>query len=304
MLFYRITRILLLVGACVVISALSLAAPDAKPRHKFPHFSTNNYLNTADLAVLATVTKVVLPQASAANANNAPDGRTYALVTMKIDKMLIGKYSDGETVSLPIQCIQSLTPDGLHWIPNIPTNKPMLFALKREKFGYALTVPGTAMSPAENLTKWEFVQGEIPLTMSAPKVQGVIAFGKKTTITVLLKNPQDEPINITDLSLSGFFLSKKLDSYVSLYPGADEVPKLGKPLLLEAKSEKEVTMHVTATPPLAWGLFKPDCLLATPVAIRVVAHVGKAPDIGSLDYDTYNSPLTLTTAGFTPAKFD
>ena len=313
MFFHRFTRILLLAGTCVVLWALPLAAQDANGGHKSPHDQANNFLNAADLAVLATVTNVVLPKDPGAKVGNTGVNLTYAQVTMKIDKAFIGKYSAGETVTLPIQCMQANTQDGLRWVPDIQANTQTLFALKRDKSGYALTVPGaTAMSPAANLPQWDAALAALPLRISAPKIDGPVAFGEnaagerlKTTITVTLKNPLDQPINITYLNFTGFFLSKKLGNYLSLYPGTDEVPNAAKPLLLEAKSEKVVTVHVTSAAPDAWGLFEPDCMLVTPVAIRVIAHVARIPEAaGRNGAETYNSPLTLTTAGFTQAKFD
>jgi len=312
---HRMTLTLMAVIVCLFTWMLPLAAQNANGAP--PAAKSDTFLNNADLAVLGTVTAIALPKEQPESKSSLwpGGGPSYAQMTLKIDKVLIGKHQTGDIVTLPLQCMYSNTQNGMRWVPEITTNKPMLYAFRREQGGYALTAPGdTAMRPAEELPKWEAILAAMPVRISAPQVQGSIIFGEKTKITITVKNPSDKEVKINNMFLQGFYLSKRLDTYVALYDlkkedisegmKADFMPRFDNPLVLAPKSEKELTIYVKATPPSAWRLFEPDCLLITPVAFHVVAHLDRPREAGRMGPDAYNSPLCLTNAGYAVPKID
>lgn len=322
-------RLSLLLTACAMLGcclALPLGAqppPNPPPAPPVTAAGMQNILGMSDVAVLATITNVVMPpppeviQIPGALSTNPlgsqRSGPSYAQVTLRIDKSLIGNLKPGDTVTIPIQCNvrfdRGPQPVFKGWSPDLKPNTQRLLALQRGQTAYTLGgyQSDAAVGLPEDLPKWEEALATMPFQITFSPVQGIITFGGATQVTLTLKNLSDTPATVINVVLGGYYLSTKLDPYLPLAivqppkgMTADTPPAFNAPLALAAKTEKTLTFFVSANSPPAWALIDPASYLITPVALRATATVRFDVNGGR----PFISPLCPAYVGFPQPKLN
>lgn len=276
-------------------------------------------LGQADTVVLATITDVQLPPVPQGDANmptSAPGygagrgGVAPATVTLRIDKTLAGKFTAGDTVTIPLAMFPSYAIENgktvmKGWTPILPVKEQRLLALQRGRDAYTLPQGAQSVQTADRLPAWEAALAALPLKVSAPRVNGIAVFDQPTPVSVTIKNLTDKPQSLAMVMLNGYYLGKKMDSYVQVTPipapdgaKADTLPTYQQPLTLAPGEEKTLSFYLVVRKPQAWQLFDADSCLLTPAALR--AQLAVFNEAGNLQKGImmFSSSVAYVYVGF------